>query len=128
MNMTLCKWKALDILLFKSCNQQLSDALYNFLPTFSSLMLEHKFITNYVHQKSFSSSSSLGTHSINKGTIHTYIIVSRSQPLPLWNGLVNCKYSSRSENYWKSGSQYMVLRGRRANTHFKITDSTEAQC
>ena len=34
-----------------NCNQQLSDALYNSLPTFSSLMLEHEFITNHVHQK-----------------------------------------------------------------------------
>ena len=34
-----------------NCNQQLSDALYNSLSTFSSLMLEHEFITNHVHQK-----------------------------------------------------------------------------
>ena len=35
-----------------NCNQQLSDALYNSLPTFSSLMLQNEFITNHVHQKS----------------------------------------------------------------------------
>ena len=33
------------------CNQQLSDALYNSLPTFSSLMLQNEFISNHVHEK-----------------------------------------------------------------------------
>ena len=32
-------------------NQQLSDALYNSLSTFSSLMLQNEFISNHVHEK-----------------------------------------------------------------------------